>query len=433
MAVSLSKEECIKKIDLRKNTLVNLTKDDPVLKNLKSRVAVVLDFSGSMSSFYRNGKVQELLEKLIPLALKFDDNGALDFWIFDDKFHRLNEVTMNNFYGFIENEIIGKYSMGFTKYTPVMEDVYEKYVVEEPREYPSYIVFITDGDCSDKKKAQDKIIEMANYNIFWQFIGMGDGSFSTLETLDDLSGRLIDNADFFSIPDLMEMQEEELYKKLMTEYPSYIEEAVNKGLIKKEKKIMAVSLSKGQKVSLAKVASDAGVSSLTKVIVGLGWDVNRYDGGADFDLDAAAFMLGANGKVRSESDFIFYNNKNGEGVTHTGDNKTGEGDGDDEQIIVDLNAVPADVDKISFTVTIDQADARNQNFGMVENSYIRIVDETTGTELVKYDLGEDYSIETAVVVAELYRSNGEWKFNAIGSGFQGGLAALCGNFGIDAE
>lgn len=196
---------------------------------------------------------------------------------------------------------------------------------------------------------------------------------------------------------------------------------------------MSVSLSKGQKVSLAKVASDAGVSSLTKVIVGLGWDVNRYDGGADFDLDAAAFMLGANGKVRSDTDFIFYNNKNGEGVTHTGDNRTGAGDGDDEQIVVDLNAVPADVEKIAFTVTIDQAESRGQNFGMVENSFIRIVDEATGTELVKYDLGEDYSIETAVVVAELYRNNGEWKFNAIGSGFQGGLGALCANYGIDAS
>ncbi|MBO5389775.1 MAG: TerD family protein [Lachnospiraceae bacterium] len=197
-------------------------------------------------------------------------------------------------------------------------------------------------------------------------------------------------------------------------------------------KHMAVSLSKGGKVSLAKVAADAGISGgLTKIIVGLGWDTNRYDGGAQFDLDAAAFMLGANGKVRNDSDFIFYNNKMGQGVEHTGDNRTGEGDGDDEQIKVDLTAVPADVEKIDFTVTIDQADVRNQNFGMVENSFIRIVDEATGTELVRYDLGEDFSVETAIVVAELYRHNGEWKFNAIGSGFSGGLAALCGNFGID--
>lgn len=196
---------------------------------------------------------------------------------------------------------------------------------------------------------------------------------------------------------------------------------------------MAVNLSKGGKVSLAKAASDAGVSGLTSVTVGLGWDTNRYDGGSQFDLDASAFMVGANGKCKDESGFIFYGNKEGTGVTHTGDNRTGEGDGDDEQIVVDLNTVPADIDKIAFTVTIDQADARNQNFGMVENSYIRVFDSVSGTELIRYDLGEDFSIETAIVVGELYRHNGEWKFNAIGSGFSGGLAALCGNFGIDVE
>ena len=198
------------------------------------------------------------------------------------------------------------------------------------------------------------------------------------------------------------------------------------------KKTMAVSLSKGGKVSLAKVAADAGIQGgLKNITVGLGWDTNRYDGGAAFDLDAAAFMLGASGKVRNDEDFIFYNNKKGPGIEHTGDNRTGEGDGDDEQIKVDLSAIPADVEKVDFTVTIDQADTRNQNFGMVENAYIRIIDDATGTELIRYDLGEDFSVETAIVVAELYRHNGEWKFNAIGSGFAGGLAALCGNFGIN--
>ena len=195
---------------------------------------------------------------------------------------------------------------------------------------------------------------------------------------------------------------------------------------------MAVSLSKGSKISLAKVAADAGISGgLTKIMVGLGWDVNRYDGGTDFDLDAAAFMLAGTGKVRSSDDFIFYNQKVGPGVEHMGDNRTGEGEGDDEVINVDLNAIPADVAKVSFTVTIDQAEARKQNFGMVENSYIRVVDAASGTELVRYDLGEDFSVETAVVVADLYRHNGEWKFNAIGMGFAGGLAALCANFGVD--
>ena len=191
---------------------------------------------------------------------------------------------------------------------------------------------------------------------------------------------------------------------------------------------MAINLQKGQKVDLTK-----GNPSLKKIMVGLGWDTNKYDGGADFDLDASAFLIGSDGHVPADSDFVFYGNlKHASGaVEHQGDNLTGEGDGDDEQIKVDLTAVPADVDKIAFSVTIDQADTRNQNFGMVENSFIRIVDEASGAELVRYDLGEDFSVETAIVVAELYRHNGEWKFNAVGSGFSGGLAALCGNFGIE--
>lgn len=192
---------------------------------------------------------------------------------------------------------------------------------------------------------------------------------------------------------------------------------------------MAVSLSKGQKVDLTK-----GNPGLSKIIVGLGWDTNKYDGGADFDLDAAAFLLGANGKVASDSDFVFYGNlkHSSGGVEHMGDNLTGEGDGDDEQIKVNLAAVPASVEKIDFTVTIYDAESLKQNFGQVSNAYIRIVDETSNAELIRYDLGEDFSIETAVVVGELYRNNGEWKFNAIGSGFQGGLKALCQNYGVNA-
>jgi tellurium resistance protein TerD len=194
---------------------------------------------------------------------------------------------------------------------------------------------------------------------------------------------------------------------------------------------MAISLAKGQKISLEKVAADAGIQGgLSKILIGLGWDIKKFDGGADFDLDASVFMCDGNGKVAKDSNFIFYNNKTAPGIEHMGDNRTGAGDGDDEVIKVDLSALESDVEKIAVTVTIDQADARKQNFGMVENSYIRVVDEATGTELLRYDLGEDYSIETAVVVAELYKNNGEWKFNAIGSGFAGGLAALCGNYGL---
>lgn len=191
---------------------------------------------------------------------------------------------------------------------------------------------------------------------------------------------------------------------------------------------MAVNLTKGQKVDLTK-----GNPGLSKIIVGLGWDTNKYDGGADFDLDAAAFLLGTNGKVASDSDFVFYGNlkHSSGGVEHMGDNLTGEGDGDDEQIKVNLSSVPAGIAKIGFTVTIYEAEARRQNFGQVSNAYIRIVDETSNTELIRYDLGEDFSVETAVVVGELYRNGGEWKFNAIGSGFRGGLKALCQNYGVN--
>ena len=193
---------------------------------------------------------------------------------------------------------------------------------------------------------------------------------------------------------------------------------------------MPINLQKGQKVSLTK-----GNPGLKNIMIGLGWDVNRYDGGADFDLDAAVFMLGENGKTPTSDEFIFYGNlvhKSG-AIEHMGDNLTGQGDGDDEQIKVDLTKVPDNIQKMDFTVTIYEADKRHQNFGQVDNAYIRIVDENTKEELIRYDLGEDFSIETAVVVGEIYRYNGEWKFNAIGSGFQGGLAALCGNFGIEVE
>lgn len=191
---------------------------------------------------------------------------------------------------------------------------------------------------------------------------------------------------------------------------------------------MPINLSKGQKVDLTK--KNPG---LKNIMVGLGWDVNAFDSGADFDLDAAAFMLGSNGKCPTEKEFIFYGNLEhmSGAVKHMGDNLTGEGDGDDEQIEVTLPDIPANVDRVAFTVTIYDAEPRRQNFGQVSNSYIRIVDADTNTELIRYDLGEDFSIETAVVVGELYRHNGEWKFNAIGSGFQGGLAALCGHYGIE--
>lgn len=191
---------------------------------------------------------------------------------------------------------------------------------------------------------------------------------------------------------------------------------------------MPVSLTKGQKVSLTK-----GNPGLKHVVVGLGWDVNAFDTGAAFDLDAAAFLLGESGRVADSGDFVFYGNLKhaSESVVHLGDNLTGEGDGDDEQIKVDLSKVPANITKVAFTATIYEAETRRQNFGQVNNAYIRIYNEENGEELLRYDLGEDFSIETAVVFGELYKNGTEWKFNAIGSGYQGGLAALCGNYGVE--
>lgn len=193
---------------------------------------------------------------------------------------------------------------------------------------------------------------------------------------------------------------------------------------------MPVSLKKGQKVSITK--DNPG---LNKVVVGLGWDVNQFDTGGDFDLDTAAFLLTDSGKVSRSEDFVFFGNLThpSGAVTHMGDNLTGAGDGDDEQIKITLSQVPDQISKIAFTVTIYEAEARRQNFGQVNNAFIRIYNEENGEELLRYDLGEDFSIETAAVFGELYKNNGEWKFNAIGSGYQGGLAALCANYGVEVE
>jgi tellurium resistance protein TerD len=189
---------------------------------------------------------------------------------------------------------------------------------------------------------------------------------------------------------------------------------------------MSLSLQKGGNLSLSKTDP-----SLTKIIVGLGWDERATDG-SSFDLDASVFLLNASGKVRGDTDFIFYNQvKAVDGsVEHTGDNRSGAGEGDDEAIKVDLSKVSMDIQKIAFTVTIHDADARKQNFGQVGNAFIRIVNELTGTEIVRYDLAEDYSTETAMVFGELYRHNSEWKFRAVGQGYAGGLKAMCDQYGI---
>ena len=190
---------------------------------------------------------------------------------------------------------------------------------------------------------------------------------------------------------------------------------------------MAVSLSKGGNVSLSKEAP-----GLKDILVGLGWDARATDG-SDFDLDASAFLLKEDGKVRGDTDFIFYNNlRSSDGsVEHTGDNRTGAGEGDDEAIKISLDKVPQDVQKVSITVTIHEADSRRQNFGMVSNAFIRIVNLANNQEIARFDLSEDMSTETAMVFGEVYRHSGEWKFKAVGQGYVGGLGPLAKNFGVN--
>lgn len=191
---------------------------------------------------------------------------------------------------------------------------------------------------------------------------------------------------------------------------------------------LGVTLSKGQKVDLTK--SHPG---LQNVVVGLGWDIAHN--GSNFDLDASTFLLGQTGKVQSDQDFIFYNNPSGGNgsINYSGDNRNGAGERDDEQIRIDLQRVPSHIHRIAFTITIHDAQMKQQNFGQISNSYVRIFNEQTNEELLRFNLGRDFTVETAIVAAELYRHNGEWKFNAIASGFQGGLAALCRNFGVSVD
>lgn len=189
---------------------------------------------------------------------------------------------------------------------------------------------------------------------------------------------------------------------------------------------MAITLQKGGNLNLTKT-----VPNLKLVQIGLGWDARATSGEA-FDLDASAFLLNTAGKCRGEHDFIFYGQlKSTEGaVEHTGDNRTGVGDGDDEKLLIDLSRIPADVDKVVFTVSIYEAEKRRQNFGSVRNAFIRVVNREDNSEVVRFDLTEEASNNTAMIFAELYRYNSEWKFRAVGQGFEGGLAAMARSYGL---
>lgn len=190
---------------------------------------------------------------------------------------------------------------------------------------------------------------------------------------------------------------------------------------------MPVSLTKGGNVSLSKEAP-----GMKAAMIGLGWDARSTDGQA-FDLDGVVFILGANGKVRSDADFVFYNNAQGAGgaVQHQGDNRTGAGEGDDERILMNLEGIPADVDKVVIAATIHEGESRRQNFGQVNNAYMRVINAEGGAEIARYDLSEDASTEAAMIFGEIYKRNGEWKFRAVGQGYAGGLGPLARSFGVD--
>ncbi|MEY8800261.1 TerD family protein [Leisingera sp. XS_AS12] len=192
---------------------------------------------------------------------------------------------------------------------------------------------------------------------------------------------------------------------------------------------MTISLSKGSNISLSKTDP-----SLTRLLVGLGWDPRATDG-QEFDLDASLFMVNGTGKVRGPEDFIFYKQLTSPcgSIEHTGDNRTGEGEGDDEVINIDLSKVPADIQRLIVTVTIHDAEQRRQSFGQVGGAFMRVVNRDSNAEVARYDLSEDYSTETAMIFGEVYRHNGDWKFKAVGQGFAGGLLTMCRQFGIDAS
>ena len=233
LSLNLSKEESLLQLNLRKDKLLSLCLDKKEFSRV-ARVALVLDYSGSMERMYRNGEVQAVIERLLPVAMNLDDNGEMEMWLFDDSYNRINSISIKNYYNYIKNEnILNKYPMGCTKYSPVMKDIRNKYLKEEPLDnVPTLVLFITDGDTFDSNETIKVLRECSDKPIFWQFIGLGNTRFKFLETLDNLDDRFVDNANFFSINDFKTISDDELYKRLLKEYPSWLNEIIQKGMIK---------------------------------------------------------------------------------------------------------------------------------------------------------------------------------------------------------
>lgn len=235
LSLNLKKEESLKELNLRKEMLTSLCLEKKELSNLTARVAVVLDFSYSMENLYGSGEIQKLIDRLLPIAMQFDDNGEMEVWLFSDKYYRLKDISLKNYYEYIKNEnLLRKYQMGGTAYAPVIGDVVKKYTREEKSDLPTLVLFITDGDnfSSDKHYTTREIVNASNHPIFWQFVGIGNSSFSYLEKLDEMPGRCVDNANFFPVNDLDEISDEELYNRLLTEYPLWLKEVKAKNILK---------------------------------------------------------------------------------------------------------------------------------------------------------------------------------------------------------
>lgn len=220
-----------KAINLRKESVNKICLTKTSLSDLTARVVFAIDYSGSMRSRYNSGKVQELVERILPVSLRFDDDGEMGVWMFDDIYRRLPDMTMDNFHGYVKTEIM-KFSMGGTNYAGVMNDIVKQYTKKEPADIPTYVVFITDGDCWDSAEAEKAIKNASKYNIFWQFVGIGNDDFAFLKRLDDMSGRVLDNADFFPCNDISKISDEELYKRLLNEFDSWVVNARARGMIK---------------------------------------------------------------------------------------------------------------------------------------------------------------------------------------------------------
>ena len=225
-ALNLTKEESLQQLNLRKEEVASLCLSKPELNGLTSRVALVLDYSGSMKRLYEDGTVQATVEKILPIAMNFDDNGAMEMWIFENGFRRLEDISLENYYGYIEENVL-KYRMGGTSYAPVMNDVFKKYIKEDPAALPNYIIFITDGENDDTSNTNRTIKELSKYPIFFQFVGIGNCSFNYLRSLDDMEGRYVDNANFFAIEDVNRIS----YEQLLNEYPSWLADPKVKEMI----------------------------------------------------------------------------------------------------------------------------------------------------------------------------------------------------------